>query len=211
MRDLSMEQAAQAVAAEYEARAQREHAAGWGALPRDERLLDVGAEGAQLLHLIAKDGRCRRILEIGTSYGYSTLWLAAAAKQTGGKVITLEMADYKQAYAAGKMREAGLAEAVEFHCGDALEIIPRLEGGFDMVFLDLWKDLYVPCLDLFYPKLAPGAVIVADNMLRPGPDRTNALAYRRAVRAKPKITSILLDLGQGLEISRFEGPLEAGL
>jgi len=206
-----MDKAAQAVAAEYDERARREHAAGWSALPRDERLLDVGPQGALLLNMIAKDGQCRRILEIGTSYGYSTLWLAAAAKETGGKVITLEMADYKQAHAAEQMKRAGLADVVEFHTGDALDIIPRLEGGFDMVFLDLWKDLYVPCLDLFYPKLAPGAVIVADNMLRPGPDLTNARAYRRAVRAKAKITSILLDVGQGLEISRFEGPLEAGL
>ena len=209
-----MDHAVETVRAEYEARARRERE---GLVPissglgRDERLLPVGREGAQLLSLIAKGGRCRRILELGTSYGYSTLWLAEAAKQNGGKVITLDLADYKQAYAAEALGRAGLAGQVEFHNGDALELIPTLEDGFDMVFVDLWKDLYVPCLDLFYPKLKPGAVIVADNMLRPNPDRTNALNYRRAVRAKPKITSILLDVGQGLEISRFEGPLETGL
>ncbi len=209
-----MDNAVEQVLAEYEARAKREQS-DFGptssGLGRDERLLEVGPQGALLLNMIAKDGRCRRILELGTSYGYSTLWLAEAAKQTGGKVITLDVADYKQAYAAEALGRAGLADVVEFHTGDALKIIPTLEDGLDFVFVDLWKDLYVPCLDLFYPKLAPGAVIVADNMLRPGGDRTNALNYRRAVRAKPKVTSVLLDVGQGLEISRFAGPLEEGL
>jgi len=210
-----MDERAKAVLAEYEERARREHAEmgspGPGAAGVDQRLLEVGPQGALLLNMIATDGHCRRILEIGTSYGYSTLWLAAAAKETGGRVITLDLADYKQAYAAEALGRAGLAEVVEFRSGDALKIIPSLEGGFDMVFVDLWKDLYVPALDLFYPLLAPGAVIVADNMLRPGGDRTNALNYRRAVRAKPNMTSVLLDVGQGLEISRFAGPLEQGL
>ena len=210
-----MDQAVEQVRAEYEARARRERselgapsASGSG---RDERLLEVGPEGAQVLGLIARAMRAPRILEIGTSYGYSTLWLAEAAKQTGGKVITLDVADYKQAYAAEALGRAGLGEVVEFRTGDALQIIPTLEDGFDLVFVDHWKDLYVAALDLFYPKLAPGAVIVADNMLRPSYDRTNALNYRRAVRAKANMTSILLDVGQGLEISRFAGPLEEGL
>jgi predicted O-methyltransferase YrrM len=210
-----MDQAFEAVLAHYEERAEREHATFGAPSPsgasRDERLLYVGPEGAQVLSLIAHGLKRPRILELGTSYGYSTLWLAEAAKATGGRVITLELADYKQAYAVDALGRAGVADAVEFRCGDALALIPQLEGQFDMVFVDHWKDLYVPSLDLFYPKLAPGAVIVADNMLRPQYDQTNALAYRRAVRAKPNVTSILLDVGQGLEISRFAGPLEEGL
>ena len=210
-----MDQAVERVRAEYEERARRERgelgAPSATGLGRDERLLEVGPEGAQVLSLIARAMRRPRILEIGTSYGYSTLWLAEAAKATGGKVITLDVADYKQAYAAEALERAGLREVVELRTGDALQIIPALDDGVDLVFVDHWKDLYVPALDLFYPKLAPGAVIVADNMLRPAYDRTNALTYRRAVRAKPKMTSILLDVGQGLEISRFAGPLEEGL
>jgi predicted O-methyltransferase YrrM len=210
-----MDQAVERVRAEYEARARREktelgppQATGGG---RDERLLEVGPEGAQVLSLIAHGLERPRILELGTSYGYSTLYLAEAAKAKGGKVTTLDVADYKQSYAAEALGRAGLRDVVQFRAGDALQIIPTLEDGFDLVFLDIWKDLYVPALDLFYPKLAPGAVIVADNMLRPAYDRTNATNYRRAVRAKPRITSILLDVGQGLEISRFAGPLEEGL
>ncbi len=178
---------------------------------RDQMLLSVGREAGHFLNTLAKAAKAQRILEIGTSYGYSTLWLAEAAQATGGRVITLDVADYKQADAKKALEQAGLDRQVEFHTGDALQIIPALAGGFDFVLLDLWKDLYVPCLDLFYPLLAPGAVIVADNMLQPAADRTNALAYRRAVRAMPGMSSVLLPLGQGLEVSRLAGPSETGL
>ena len=178
---------------------------------RDQMLLSVGREAGQFLNTLAKAAKAQRILEIGTSYGYSTLWLAEAAQATGGRVITLDVADYKQADAKQALEQAGLDRQVEFHTGDALQIIPTLERGFDFVLLDLWKDLYVPCLHLFYPLLSPGAVIVADNMLQPAADRTNALAYRRAVRGKPGMSSVLLPLGQGLEVSRLAGPTETGL
>lgn len=212
-----MDQAVETVLRELDERARRE----WRDGPqgsaqmtgdvRDRMLLSIGRDAGVLVNMIVKSAPCRRILEIGTSYGYSTVWLAEAAKATGGKVISLDVADYKQAHAAEMLQRAGLQGLAEFHAGDALEIIPRLEGGFDFVLLDLWKDLYVPCLDLFFPMLAPGAVIVADNMLRPAVDRTNALTYRRAVRAKPGISSVLLPVGQGLEISRLKGPEDQGL
>ncbi len=212
-----MDQAVETVLAELEERSRRE----WrgerqgsfqaGTDLRDQMLLSVGREAGLFLNMTAKAAKAQRILELGTSYGYSTLWLAEAALQTGGKVVSLDVADYKQAHAAEVLARAGLAGIVEFRTGDALKLIPELEGGFDFVLLDIWKDLYVPSLDLFHPKLAPGAVIVADNMLQPAADRTNALTYRRAVRAKPGVTSVLLPIGQGLEISRFAGPWEEGL
>ena len=210
-----MDQAFEAVWAEYQERARREHdelgPPGGPGGGRDQRLLAVGPEGAQVLSLIVHGMTSPVILELGTSYGYSTLWLAEAAKATGGRVISLDVADYKQAYAGAMLEKAGLRDVVELRCGDALQIIPTLPDGLSLVFLDIWKDVYVPALDLFYPKLAPGAVIVADNMLRPAIDRTNALAYRRAVRTKPKLSSVLLDVGQGLEVSKFDGPDEAML
>lgn len=212
-----MDQAVETVLAEYEERTRQEWAGvRHGSSPaqglrRDQMLLSVGPSAGRLLNSLARDGQAKLILEIGTSYGYSTVWLAEAAKAVGGKVISLDVADYKQAHAAETLERAGLGGIVEFHTGDALEIIPKLKGPFDLVLLDLWKDLYVPCLELLYPKLAPGGVIVADNMLRPAEDRTNALNYRRAVRAKPNISSVLLDIGQGLEVSRLAGPADQGL
>ncbi|HLI22545.1 MAG TPA: class I SAM-dependent methyltransferase, partial [Stellaceae bacterium] len=139
--------------------------------------------------------------------GYSTLWLAAAARDSGGKVITIEAVEKKQAYARAALTKAGVASAVEFYLGDALGILARLPGPFDFVLLDIWKDLYVPCLDLFYPKLAPGAVVAADNMIFPAGHRAEAADYRRAVRAKPLMQSMLLPVGQGIELSRYAGDL----
>ena len=212
-----MDQAVEAVLAEYEERSRQEWAgerhgsSQMNGDRRDQMLLSVGPSAGRFLNALARDGQAKLILELGTSYGYSTVWLAEAAKATGGKVISLDVADYKQAHAAQTLGRAGLDGIVEFVTGDALKIIPTLDGPFDLVLVDLWKDLYGPCLELFYPKLAPGAVIVADNMLRPAADRTNALTYRRLVRSKPDITSVLLDIGQGLEVSRLAGPSDQGL
>jgi predicted O-methyltransferase YrrM len=102
--------------------------------------------------------------------------------------------------------KAGLAESIDFKVGDAVQMIDDLPFGLDFVLVDLWKDLYVPCLEAFYPKLNPGAIIVADNMLRPGGE--DVKRYGKAIRAKPGITSVLLPVGTGIEISRFE-PIEA--
>jgi predicted O-methyltransferase YrrM len=82
-----------------------------------------------------------------------------------------------------------------------VELIGQLPSGIDFVLLDLWKDLYVPCLEAFFPKLNPGAIIVADNMTMPGGEEV--AAYGRAVRAKSGITSVLLPVGSGIEVSRL--------
>lgn len=95
-----------------------------------------------------------------------------------------------------------MAGHVEFRVGDALDLIAGLSGTIDFVLLDLWKDLYVPCLEAFYPRLAPGAIIVADNIVRPGGEDVER--YVRAVRAKPGISSVLLPVGSGIEVSRFD-------
>ncbi len=210
-----MDAALETVLKEYEDRSRREWAgelegaARIGIETRDRMLLSVGPAAGQFMSAVVEGGGLKRILEIGTSYGYSTLWLADAARATGGKVTSLDLADYKQAHAAAALERVGLRDVVDFHAGNALEIIPTLEGPFDFVLLDLWKDLYVPCLELFLPMLAPGAVIVADNMLRPAGDRPEALRYRRAVRSMPDLKTVLLPIGQGLEVSRLAGPDDA--
>jgi predicted O-methyltransferase YrrM len=180
-------------------------------MTRDDRSLAVGPEAGALMNLLVRSLASKRILELGTSNGYSTLWLAEAARDVGGKVITIDELEKKQAYARAALTKAGLAGTVEFHTGDALELLKQLQGPFDFVLLDIWKDLYVPCLDLFYPKLAPGAVVVADNMIQPRASQDEAAAYRRAVRAKPQMQSLLLPVGQGIELSRFAGNLPAYL
>lgn len=172
-------------------------------ITRDDMLLAVGPATGSLLNLLIKSEGAKHILEIGTSYGYSTVWLAEAARETGGRVTTLDIAPAKQAYAHDMLAKAGLADFVEFRSGDATQLIPQIAGDVDFVLLDLWKDLYVPCLELFAPKLKAGALIAADNMLQPVESRPEAEAYRTVVRGKPGVSSILLKVGSGVELSRW--------
>ena len=208
-----MESAIKEVLKQYAVRAEKERAEieGGKEMKPDDLLLWVGPDTGALLNSLAKGVRATNILELGTSYGYSTIWLAEAAKANGGKVTTCELAPHKQEHARKSLTAAGLIEHVDLRTGNALEIIPTVPDGIDFVLVDLWKNLYVPCLELFFPKLKPGAVIVADNMLRPKQSREDALAYRRAVRKKPGITSVLLPMGSGLEVSRLFGPHDAAL
>ena len=204
----SMDPMVQRVLEEYEVRSAAEEKR-WHELERDhfvqERdqfLLAVGPATGRLMNLLVKEAKAQVILEIGTSYGYSTLWLAEAARATGGRVITLELHPGKQGYARDRMSQAGLADVVDFRLGNALESLAALDTNVDFVLLDLWKDLYVPCFDLFYPRLKPGALVVADNMLYPESAQAHASTYRRHVRSKPDMQSILLPVGSGLEVSR---------
>lgn len=194
----------QAVLDEYEARAAKESALMSDPnRRRDEMLLPVGAATASLMSTIIKEGKMRAILEVGSSYGYSTIWLAEAARTTGGKVISLELHANKAEYARERLAKAGLEQFVEFKLGDALETLRSLPGPFEFVLLDLWKNLYVPCFELLYPKLAPGGIILADNMLFPETAIPDANAYRERVRAAKDMTSVLLPVGSGIEISRY--------
>jgi len=174
---------------------------------RDEFLISVGPATGQLINILAKSIKAKTILELGTSFGYSTIWLAEAARATKGKLITVDKAANKQNYARGMLTRAGLTSHVEFRLGDALDVVDALKGPFDFVLVDLWKELYVDCFDLFYPKLSHGAIIAADNMILPESYRENALRYRRHVRSQPQIDSVLIPVGSGVEVSRYADPL----
>jgi predicted O-methyltransferase YrrM len=204
-----MDAAVRAVIEEYEARARREEEL-WATLSaaevmrrRDELLLAVGRGAGTLINLLVKEAGARRILEVGSAYGYSTTWLAEAARAVDGTVTSLELQRAKTEYAQQRLERAGLARFVEFRVGDALVSLAELSGPFDFVLIDLWKDLYVPVFDRLHPKLAQGAIVVADNMLQPESARAHARAYRERVRAAPDMSSVLLDVGNGLEVSRY--------
>ncbi len=171
----------------------------------DDYLICIGREAGQLLHLLAVARKAQVIIELGASYGYSTLWLADAARTTGGKVHSLELSEKKVAYAREQLHSVGLANHVEFHVGDALATLAVLPGPFDLVLVDLWKDLYGPCFELFHPKLSAGALVAADNMTFPPAARADAMAYQRLVRTKPDMESLLLPVGNGIELSRKRG------
>ncbi len=168
---------------------------------QDRRMRAIGPQTGQFINILARSLEAPTILELGTSFGYSGIWLGEAARATGGRLITMELHEYKSAFARDMAQQAGLSDHINFRVGDAVQMIRDLPADIDFVLVDLWKDLYVPCLEAFYPKLNSGAIIVADNI---GTHRSELMNYVRTIRAKPDMASVMLPVGQGLEISRFK-------
>ncbi len=204
-----MNKAVEQVLQEFEKRSERE----WNEIGRmetaewqsqlDRFLLSVGPATGQFMNLLIKEAKAKAVLEVGSSYGYSTVWLAEAVRENGGLVTSLEIHPEKQEHAHSSIENAGLNGFVDFKLGDARESLRTVTQTFDFVLLDLWKELYIPCFDLFYPKLNPGALIVADNMIFPESYREDAAAYQKHIRTKPGIQSLLLQVGFGIELSRY--------
>lgn len=142
-----------------------------GRLPADEGLVRMGelylavspSEG-RLLYLLARAARARRLVEFGASYGVSTLYLAAAAQDTGGALVTTEAHPDKCRALRATLAEAGLDNRVTLLEGDALETLADLPGPIDFLLLDGWKSMYLPVLTLLRPRLAQGALVLADNV-----------------------------------------------
>ncbi|HTO07680.1 MAG TPA: class I SAM-dependent methyltransferase [Myxococcota bacterium] len=119
----------------------------------------------KLLYLVARSIEARRIVEFGTSFGVSTIYGAAAARDNGnGRVIGSELEPGKRAKAVENLAEAGLGGVAEVRLGDALQTLRDVPPPIDLLLLDGWKDLYLPMLELLAPKLRPGAVVLADNV-----------------------------------------------
>jgi predicted O-methyltransferase YrrM len=174
--------------------------------PREhEFLLATGPVVGQFLNQLIKSTGAKTILELGMSYGYTSIYLGEAARATGGRVITTEFEPNKIAYARERHVRAGLSDIVEIRVGDVRDTLDTAQERFDIVLLDVWKDLYVDCLERVYPKLAPGGYLIADNMIN---IREQAFPYRQAVRAKPHIDSVLLPFGHGIEVSRYTAGLD---
>lgn len=127
--------------------------------------LPVSREAGRLLYMLARGNGARNIVEFGTSFGISTLHLAAALRDNGGgRLITTEFEPAKLARAKAHLDEGGLADLVEFRAGDALDTLSRdLPGTVDLLFLDGAKSLYPEILDLVESRLRPGAFVLADN------------------------------------------------
>jgi predicted O-methyltransferase YrrM len=171
---------------------------------RDEFFVSIGRCTGLLVNLIIRGGRYQSVLELGTGLGYSTIWLAEAARATGGRVITVDNAANKQKRARAALDRARLLPLVKFQLGEALIFLSETSQNYDFVLLDLWKDSYIPCLDALLGRLLPGATIVADNMCEPAMVRFAAARYRAHLREIPELETILLTVGSGVAISRYK-------
>ena len=144
----------------------------------DKYIPIVPAQGA-FLYMQARALNAKNIVEFGTSFGISTLYLAKAAKDNGGKVITTEYVSRKIIAAQKSFIEAGLADYIQILEGDALQTLKEVEGEIDLVLLDGWPDLVFAVFKLLEPKLKTGAVIMVDDVQGFGPAMQDYLDYVR--------------------------------
>ena len=168
------------------------------ALPGSERIQALHPDSARLLYVLALAREARHIVEIGTSHGYSTLWLAAAARVNGGKVVTCEINPERIAAARRNFAEAGLADVIEILEGDARDTLRGRAEPVDLLFIDSEKSYYESFFDVVYRRLVKGGLVVADNVLSHRDELEDYIAY---VENHPNLESVLVPIGRGLEIS----------
>ena len=162
--------------------------------PRGERLRAVRPEVGELLCTLALAIGARTIVEIGTSGGYSTLWLAAAVGRTGGRVVTHEIDPAKIARASVAFAEAGVTDVVDLRPGDGLAGLAGFHADVDLVFLDAEKEAYQAFVDPITRALRPGGLLIADNLL----SHAEALeGFRRAALGHPQLSGLVVPIGRG--------------
>jgi len=127
-------------------------------------LIPISRAQGRFLYLVARSIGAKRIVEFGTSFGVSTIYAAAAARDNQGRVIGSELEPGKHLAALANLAAAGLDEVAEVRLGDARETLRDIPAPIDLVLLDGWKELYLPMLQLLAPKLRAGAVVLADNI-----------------------------------------------
>ena len=164
---------------------------------RQKKMLNLEPETAQFLHILLRSSHRTRLLEIGTSNGYSTIWLAWAMSHTGGQLISLDRDASKQAQADQNLRRAGLRDLVELKCGDATEKVAGLSGPFDCIFFDADRYSAPAQLSLLMPKLTPDVLLLADNVLS---HPTEIAGYLNALEALPQFDRLILPIGKGLSV-----------
>ena len=175
-----------------------EEAAAKAGSPLVERSLAVGADaGALLLAFAAAIPGCRA-LEIGSSLGYSTLWIGAGARLRKGRVTSLELEPKKAARWRENVSEAGLDAIAAVIVGDASASLRSLTGQFDLVLIDAWKDDYEAHFGLVRPLLEVGSLVVADNV---GDHRGRLAGYVEARQSDPSLSSLTVPVGNGLEVT----------
>jgi predicted O-methyltransferase YrrM len=165
----------------------------------DKGQLAVSEEDGRFLRVLVASRGAKSVLEIGAASGYSGIWLGLGARESGGHVVAIEYDPQRAKEAASNIRSAGLADIVRVVQGDAFAEIPRVPGTFDFVFLDAWKPDYKRFFDLVFPRLAPGGVFVAHNVVN---KKNEMEPFLRTILAHPALfTSIVSPSHEGMSVS----------
>ncbi len=169
----------------------------------------TGPWQGRFLTMITQLMGARRIMEVGTFTGYSAICFALGLPDDGW-VDTIEVEPERESLIRKYLTKSGMASKVRLHIGSALDVIPTLEGPFDLVFLDAHKPDYPAYYDLAFDKVRPGGMILADNVLWSGkviqpdhdPDTAGLDAFSRKVASDPRVEQVILPLRDGVLMAR---------
>jgi predicted O-methyltransferase YrrM len=165
----------------------------------DKDLLAVSEEDGRFLRLTAAAARATHALEIGGANGYSAIWIGLGLRQTGGTLTTIEYDPARAKSAADNIRRAGLSDIVTVVPGDAFQQIPKISGTFDFVFLDAWKRDYKRFFDMVFPRMTPGSLFLAHNVVNKASEMEDFLA---AIQNNPQALTTIVKPGfEGMSVS----------
>jgi len=165
-------------------------------LPSSQRTRNVERETGRWLALLVRATNAREVLEIGSSNGVSTIWLAAAARQTGGRVTGTEILSERAAEANRNLAEAGLEAVARVVAGEAQATVASLPGPFDLVFIDAEKDDYVDHFAAVVARVRPGGLILADNVIS-----HDLSAYQAMLRSRSDVETVTIPINRGVEFT----------
>lgn len=165
----------------------------------EKGMMNVAPPEGEYLSNLVKKLNARRVLEIGTSNGYSGIWLALGLRETDGKLITLDIDEGRRSLALKNFRATGVDDIVDSRLGDALKIILTLKGPFELVFIDAWKPDYKKYLEMTLPLVPSGGVIAAHNV-DSHPDEMQD--FLQEIKTNPQLRTEFVKVGTaGLSIS----------
>src|SRR5215208_3211520 len=165
----------------------------------DKGQLAVSEEDGRFLRVLVATQGAKSILEIGAASGYSGIWLGLGARESRGRVVAIEYDPARAKEAAANVKRAGLDDVVRVVHGDAFKEIPKLQGTFDFVFLDAWKPDYKKFFDMVFPRLTPGAVLAAHNVVN---KKSEMEPFLRTVQTHPSLfTTIVSPSEEGMSVS----------
>ena len=165
----------------------------------DKGDLAVSEEDGRFLRAMVAARGAKSILEIGGASGYSAIWLGLGARETGGHVASIEYDPQRAKEEAQNITKAGLTDVVTPIHGDAFAEIPKLQGTFDLVFLDAWKPDYKKFFEMVFPRLTTGGVFMAHNVINKKADMEPFLT---TIQSHPRLfTSIVSPGSEGMSVS----------
>lgn len=165
----------------------------------DKGQLAVSEEDGRFLRVLVGSTNAKSVLEIGGASGYSAIWIGMGLRQTGGKLVTIEYDPVRAKELAANVQAAGLSDIVRVVPGDAFKEIPKVTGTFDMVFLDAWKPDYKKFFEMVFPRVNPGGLFLAHNVIN---KKNDMLDFLSAIETHPQAYTTTVSPGfEGISIT----------